>query len=525
MNGHPPARRALVTLAVLALAATPGLAAAAPGGEDTGPTTAPGRIANAGEPGTISGSYLVTLAEEVPAASAAGRALVEDRGGEITSVFRHTVNGFAVDMTEAQALAVAADPDVLQVAQNQRHRAADEVQTDPPSWGLDRVDQVELPLDASYTYPSHGGEGVTAYIVDTGVRITHEEFEGRATSGFDFFDEGGVDGRNHGTHVAATVAGALHGMAKNTDIVSVRVIDSSGYATSETIVAGVDWVTGNASGPSVVNMSLGIPDDPVLDAAVSASIASGITYVVSAGNDGTAATTKSPAGVPEAITVGSADSTDTMAASSNRGPAVDFFAPGVQITSADATNDTATRTLNGTSMAAPHVTGAAALYLAEHPAATPQQVSEALRATAVTGALRALPYGTPNVLLHTGDEGGHVDVPQQPTFANDTDVPTIDRETVVSEIEVSGMAPLSGPVYMDIDIKHERAINLNVQVIAPDGTARLLCSSQLSCAWYEIARTWTWERPGFDPNGTWQLAVRDPALEDSGFIDAWALRF
>ncbi|MEO3752420.1 S8 family serine peptidase [Streptomyces sp. B6B3] len=526
MNSSRLTRRALAGIAVAAVALFPGLAAAASpagaGGGDAAPTT--DLIANAGDPGTVPGSYVVLLDDASPAASAAPL-LAEEYGGELTHVYRHALNGFAAELSEAEALRLAADPAVELVRQDQAQQVATDVQPNPPSWGLDRLDEAELPLDNAYEYPSHGGAGVDVYVIDTGVHTTHQEFEGRASIGYDAFNDGVTTGYGHGTHVAGTVAGATFGVAKDATVISVRVIDAAGVATTATIAGGVDWVTGQADGPSVANMSLGINADPVLDTAVGNSIAAGVTYVASAGNSGQNVSISSPARVPEVITVGSVDSTDTFAASSNRGPGVDILAPGVQITSADNVSDTASRVRSGTSMAAPHVTGAAALYLADHPTATPQQVRDALVAGAVTGAVRLLPVGTANVLLHTGDESGEVDVPQQPTFTNDTDVPITDSTTVTSGITVSGVPALSGPFYVDVDIEHQWAINLTVELVQPDGTVRVLCSPQVVCDWTEIYRTFTFTQSGLDPNGGWQLRVRDPAAGDTGVIDSWSLRF
>ncbi len=527
MNSSQLTRRALAGIAAAAVALAPGLAAAASpagaaGSGDTARTT--DLIPNAGDPGTLPGSYVVILDDESPAASDA-RLLAEEYGGEVTHAYRHALKGFAAEMSQADALRLAADPAVELVRQNQLHHASTDIQVNPPSWGLDRIDEAELPLDDLYEFPSHSGAGVDVYVIDTGVHTTHQEFEGRASIGYDAFNDGVTSGYGHGTHVAGTVAGATYGVAKDASIISVRVIDAAGVATTATITGGVDWVTGQADGPSVANMSLGINADPILDTAVTNSIAAGVTYVASAGNSGQNVSISSPARVPEVITVGSVDRTDTFAASSNRGPGVDIFAPGVEIASADNASDNAIRIRSGTSMAAPHVTGAAALYLADNPNATPQQVRNALVEGAVTGAIHLLPVGTPNVLLHTGDEPGEVDVPDQPTFTNDTDVPITDSTTVTSSITVSGLSALTAPFYVDLDIEHEWAINLTVELVQPDGTVRQMCRPEMVCDWNEIYRTFTYTQSGLDPNGTWQLRVRDPAAGDTGVIDSWSLRF
>ncbi|OSC53636.1 serine protease, partial [Streptomyces sp. 4F] len=253
-----------------------------------------------------------------------------------------------------------------------------------PSWGLDRIDQQNRPLDSSYTYPDSAGQGVTAYVIDTGVRITHSDFGGRASYGYDAIDNDNTaqDGHGHGTHVAGTVAGSAYGVAKQAKVVGVRVLDNSGSGTTAQVVAGIDWVARNAAKPAVANMSLGGGADSALDAAVRNAIASGVTFVVAAGNESTNASTKSPARVTEAITVGATTSSDARASYSNYGSVLDLFAPGSSITSAWNSGDSATNTISGTSMASPHVAGAAALHLADNPSATPAQVASALTSAA-----------------------------------------------------------------------------------------------------------------------------------------------
>jgi subtilisin family serine protease len=242
---------------------------------------------------------------------------------------------------------------------------------------------------------------VTVYVIDTGIRITHRDFGGRASYGWDFVggDRVASDGNGHGTHVAGTVAGASAGVAKKARVVAVRVLDNAGASTTARVIAGIDWVTRNARKPAVANLSLGGPYNAQLDAAVKASIRSGVTYTVAAGNAGRPAALLSPAGVREAVTVGATDRRDARAASSNYGSALDLFAPGVSITSASHKNDTGQATYSGTSMAAPHAAGAAALYLAGRPTATPAQVERALVAGASGGKVSGRGAGSPDELL------------------------------------------------------------------------------------------------------------------------------
>ncbi|MFF7045985.1 S8 family peptidase [Streptomyces massasporeus] len=359
-----------------------------------------GRILGAGSPGSVHGSYLVTLKEGTQARSAAGKGLAEKYGAEISHTYGTVLNGYAVRAAGRQAARLAADPRVASVVQDTRVRL-DGTQKNPPSWGLDRVDQRKPPLDRSYTWPRSAGAGVTVYVIDTGVRTTHEDFAGRASHGWDFVgnDRVASDANGHGTHVAGTVAGTSFGVAKRARVVSVRVLDAAGGGTTARVIAGIDWVTRHARKPAVANLSLGGPRNDRLDAAVRASIASGVTYTVAAGNDGRPAGLSSPGGVKQAVTVGATDRGDTKPAFSNDGPALDLFAPGVGITSASAASDTARSTFSGTSMASPHAAGAAALYLADHPKATPAQVGAVLTTTAAVGKVSGRGIGSPDKLL------------------------------------------------------------------------------------------------------------------------------
>jgi subtilisin family serine protease len=253
------------------------------------------------------------------------------------------------------------------------------------TWGLDRIDQRALPLSGTYTYPTTAS-AVHAYIIDTGIRFSHSEFGGRATSGFDAVDGGSADDCNgHGTHVSGTVGGATYGVAKNVHLVAVRVLDCNGSGSTSGVIAGIDWVTADHApgAPAVANMSLGGGRSRALDDAVRNSIADGVSYAIAAGNGNIFGLAKdacrtSPARVPEAMTVSATNNLDTKAPWANFGKCVDWFAPGVAITSAWNTGDTANNTISGTSMATPHTTGVAALYLQLHPGATPAQVRDAL---------------------------------------------------------------------------------------------------------------------------------------------------
>jgi subtilisin family serine protease len=276
-----------------------------------------------------------------------------------------------------------------------------ETQANPPSWGIDRLDQRDLPLDNNYTW-TNDGAGVTAFVIDTGVMVEHPTFGGRATGGFDAIDGDNDpdDGHGHGTHVAGTVGGTEYGVAKGVNIVGVRVLDDSGSGTTEQVVAGIDWVSQNHQGPAVANMSLGGPADEALDTAVRNSVTSGVTYAIAAGNSSSDASGFSPARVQEAVTVAASDINDAQADFSNFGSLVDLYAPGVDITSS--WNDGATNTISGTSMATPHVAGAAAQFLQANPQATPADVAAGLTGAASPDKITGASPGTPNLLLYNG---------------------------------------------------------------------------------------------------------------------------
>ncbi|MEW1694548.1 S8 family peptidase [Streptomyces sp. NPDC093249] len=516
-------RRTATAAAVAAAALALGSLAAFPAA--AAPTAPQGVIENAGAPGTIAGSYIVTLEGSAPAASAEGRAVAAKFGAKIQRTYTSAVNGYAVELSEAQAKKLAADPAVTSVVQN-RVFTVDGTQPSPPSWGLDRIDQKALPLNQSYSYPDSAGEGVTAYVIDTGVRITHADFGGRASNGYDAIDNDNVaqDGHGHGTHVAGTVAGTAYGVAKKAKIVAVRVLNNSGSGTTAQVVAGIDWVTRNAVKPAVANMSLGGGVDTVLDQAVRNSIASGVTYAVAAGNSNADANNFSPARVTEAITVGSTTNTDARSSFSNYGTVLDLFAPGTSITSSWNTSDSATNTISGTSMAAPHAAGAAAVYLAGNPTASPAQVSAALTSAATPNVVTNPGTGSPNRLLYVG--GGSTNPPTGPKFENTADYAIADNATAESPVTVSGVAGNApAALQVPVNIVHTYIGDLQVQLIAPDGSAYTLKAFGTGGSADNINTTYTVNASAEAANGTWKLQVSDNAAADTGKIDSWALQF
>ncbi|WP_432904179.1 S8 family peptidase [Micromonospora matsumotoense] len=325
---------------------------------------------------------------------------------DVEHTYEHAVHGFAGTMTRTTARRLAAEADVAYVEQNRVVRALD-TQPSPPSWGLDRIDQRNLPLDASYSYPTTASN-VRAYVIDTGIRTTHTTFGGRATWGTNTTGDGidaDCSGNGHGTHVAGTIGGSQYGVAKGVALVAVKVLDCSGNGTLAGVTAGIDWVTGHhaAGVPAVANMSLGaVGADGTLEAAVRNSIADGVVYSIASGNNNTDACGFTPARVAEAITVNASTTADTRASFSNWGTCTDIFAPGEGIVSASNGSDTATATLSGTSMAAPHVAGAAALVLAGNTGLTPAQVAATLFDASTPNKITNPGTGSPNRLLYTG---------------------------------------------------------------------------------------------------------------------------
>ncbi|TVP06539.1 S8 family peptidase [Shewanella algae] len=346
-------------------------------------------------------------------ASSMGARLANEHGIEVRQNFGNSLNGVLVKANAAQIQSLLKDPNIKYVEQDQRVSIEPMVEAagdqGGATWGLDRIDQRDLPLNSNYHY-DYDGSGVTAFVIDTGVRNTHNEFGGRASSGYDFIDNDNdsSDCNGHGTHVAGTIGGSTYGVAKNVNIVGVRVLNCSGSGTNSGVISGINWVKNNAQGPSVANMSLGGGASQALDDAVNAAVAAGISFVVAAGNDNSNACNYSPARAANAVTVGSTTSTDSRSSFSNYGTCLDIYAPGSSITSAWYNSNSATNTISGTSMASPHVAGVAALYLAENPALSPTQLTNLLVSRASSGKVGDAKTGSPNKLLYSlaGDDGG-----------------------------------------------------------------------------------------------------------------------
>ena len=367
----------------------------------------------------IPNQYIVVFDDvQVARTQVAGRAaaLARQHGGRILHVYEHGLRGFAASMSATAAAAIARNPHIRYVEQDSVMTI---VASQPnATWGLDRIDQRDLPLNQTYNYDTNA-VNVDVYIIDTGIRATHADFGGRVTDGFTAIADGNGtnDCNGHGTHVAATVGGAIYGVAKSVGLHPVRVLGCNGSGSTAGVIAGVDWVANNHATPAVANMSLGGGASTALDDAVRAAIASGVTFAIAAGNSNANACNSSPARVAEALTVGSTTNTDARSSFSNFGTCLDIFAPGTNITSAWSTSNTATNTISGTSMATPHVTGVAALYLADHPSATPAEVGTAVVNNATPNKVTGAGTGSPNRLLYSRFGGGSpTDLPPTAAF-------------------------------------------------------------------------------------------------------------
>ncbi|MDX8205972.1 S8 family peptidase [Acinetobacter pittii] len=353
--------------------------------------------------GIIKNQYIVILNKDVGSSNEFAQGIAKQHGGRVLQTYDAVLKGFAIYLPDVAGTAfveaMKKNPKVVSV-ENDTIMKIDATTQSNPDWGLDRIDQKNLPLDSAYSY-SQTGSGTTAYIVDTGILSTHQQFSGRVLSGYTAISDGNgtSDCHGHGTHVAGTVGGSTYGVAKNVSSVPIRILGCDGSGASSNVIAGLDWILKNGKKPAVVNMSLGGEANASLDSAVENLFNNGYVMVVAAGNSNTDACSTSPARVSKAITVAATDSTDTRASYSNYGSCVDIFAPGSQINSSWIGSNTATKVLNGTSMATPHVVGVVAEMLQSTPTTTPQTISTNLLNQASSNVVKN-PSGSPNRLLY-----------------------------------------------------------------------------------------------------------------------------
>ncbi len=472
-------------------------------------------------PHPIRSQYIVVL-KPGSDATAVGSETAGLRGGRVKHVYQRALRGFAVRMPEAEAQALATDPRVAYVEEDGVAYGSD-AQPAPP-WGLDRVDQRGLPLDSRYGY-AVSGAGVHVYVIDSGIRETHQEFGGRASIMGDFIDDDGDGDPNdignddadptrpdgfdcvgHGTHVAGTIGGATYGVAKAVTIHALRALGCNNTGSWSGIIAAVDLITADHQSPAVVNMSIQGGAMQSVDDAIRRSVAAGVTYAIAAGNYNADASSYSPARIGEAITVGATDTTDARASFSNYGTVLDLFAPGVGVTSAYHTSDTATASMSGTSMATPHVAGAAALYLGVHPSATPRQARDALVNAATSGVVESPGTGSPNALLYTG----FITPPTPPTV---TVIAPDGGETLATDTPISIQWSASDPdglARFDVEASSD---GVNYAAVpgcsALDGTRR-------SC---------TWAAPGpVTTSGRIRVTARDTAGDTAFDVSDAAFR-
>lgn len=474
----------------------------------------------------VDGHYIVVLKADGARQSSAdaAAALTARHGGKVERTYSAALHGFAAAMTDRQARRLAADPAVAYVEPDQVvHLTTD--QLNPPSWGTDRVDQRALPLDSKYTY-STTASNVTAYVIDSGITITHSDFGGRAVHGRDTVDNDNdsSDCTGHGTHVAGTVGGAKYGIAKGVKLVGVKVFGCSSGSTNSIIIAGIDWVTANAVKPAVANLSLGGSKTQAMNDAVQRLIDSGVTAVVSAGNSNQDACGNSPASLPTAITVGASNINDARWQHSNWGTCLDLFAPGQDIVSAKWGTTSDSFSTSGTSMAAPQVAGAAALHLSANPSATNQQVRDALVGATTPNVLTSIGTGSPNKLLYVGSGGTTPPPTDCQTVTNTDDLAIPDAgAAVTSPITVSGCSgTASSTSKVAVDITHPYRGDLVIDLVAPDGSSyRLKAASNDSGD--NVVQTFIVNVSSEARNGVWKLKIQDTYPRDVGTLNSWSL--
>ncbi len=495
------ARSALLATAVAALAAcSDGVAPVSPA-KRAGPA-AP--VLSAAKKG-IPDEYIVVLNKDaIPEELLARLANVKAK-----HLYKHALTGFSAKLTAGQVEVLRNSPLVEYIEQDAE--VSVETTQSSPTWGLDRIDQRNLPLNAAYTY-TPTGSGVRAYVIDTGINTSHTDFGGRASSGYDAVDGGAAtDCNGHGTHVSGTIGSTTYGVAKGVSLVAVRVLDCAGSGTNSGVIAGMDWVTANHIKPAVANMSLGGGASTAIDDAINRMHNAGVTVVVAAGNENQNACNVSPARAANAITVGATTSTDARAYYSNYGSCVDVFAPGSAIKSTWYSSNTATNTIDGTSMASPHVAGIAALYLEGAPTATPATVANAIITTSTTGVVTSAGTGSPNRLVFSLlTTGGTTPPPTGTTYTGSlsgTGANSYQPSTTGYVVSVSGLhtGQLTG-TGVDFDLYLQKLSGSTWSTVA----SSLGTTSTESVSYSGTAGTYRWRVYSYSGSGSYTLVTTKP---------------
>ncbi len=500
------ARKGVVALSVLAAAALTGSMAQT--ATAAAPELAPLTTASASS--AVEGSYIVMLKDGMSASSVGDATKRASANGVKVDRKYTALKGYSAKLSAKQLEQVRQDPSVAYVEQDQKVTAST-TQTGA-TWGLDRIDQRDLPLNGTYTYTPTGA-GVKAYIIDTGILTSHSQFTGRTAAGYSAINDGRgtTDCNGHGTHVAGTVGGTTYGVAKGVTLIPVRVLDCAGSGTNAGVIAGMDWVTNNHSGASVANMSLGGGASTAVDSAIARMTSSGVTVAVAAGNENQNACNVSPARAASAITVGSTTNTDARSSFSNYGSCVDVFAPGSNITSAWYTSTSATNTISGTSMASPHVAGVAALYLQGNPTASAATVTTAITSTATPNKVTNAGSGSPNRLLYSLLSGGGTTPPPTGSCATTVGgtVSSRTERTAVSYTTTTSGAHtgcLTGPSGTDFDLYLDKWNGSSwVEVAAGEGS-----SSTENVTYNGTAGQYRWVVYAYSGSGSYSLKYGKP---------------